>query len=255
MRRVSVQRGGRLVLKNLSLRIEAGEHVAILGPNGSGKSTLIQLLTRELHPLARAGARLLVRGEELGDVFALRRAFGVVGPEARLEGGERAAAITARELALSGFFGGVGLWPHQIATVEMERAAGRALRLLGVGALADRRLGTLSSGEARRVWIARALAHQPRALILDEPSSNLDLFAQRQLRAALRRLARSGVGLVLVTHHLADVIPEIRRVILLRAGRIEADGPKRKLLTAGRMRALFGVPVTLARRDGLHHLW
>jgi iron complex transport system ATP-binding protein len=113
----------------------------------------------------------------------------------------------------------------------------------------------MSSGEARRVLLARALVHDPRALVLDEPSNSLDVFAQHELREILRKLARSGIGIILVTHHLADIIPEIERVILMRAGRIVADGRKPEVLTAAALADLFGLAVELARRDGYYHLW
>jgi iron complex transport system ATP-binding protein len=105
------------------------------------------------------------------------------------------------------------------------------------------------------VLIGRALVHDPTALLLDEPSSSLDVFAQHELRRILRELARSGIGLILVTHHLADIIPEVERVVLMREGRLMEDGPKAKVLTAAKLGRLFGLPVTLARRDGFYHLW
>jgi iron complex transport system ATP-binding protein len=113
----------------------------------------------------------------------------------------------------------------------------------------------MSSGEARRVLIARALVHNPKALLLDEPTTSLDLFAQHELREILRQLAISGIGMILVTHHLSDIIPEIERVVLLREGRVIADGPKQELLTETTLSGLFGIPVSLARRDGYYHLW
>ena len=113
----------------------------------------------------------------------------------------------------------------------------------------------MSSGEARRVLLARALVHDPRALILDEPSNSLDVFAQHELRAIMSKLARAGIGIILVTHHLADIIPEVERVILMRAGRITADGPKPEVLTAPALSAVFGLPVNLSNRDGHYRLW
>jgi iron complex transport system ATP-binding protein len=103
--------------------------------------------------------------------------------------------------------------------------------------------------------IGRALVHAPRALLLDEPSTSLDLFAQHELRALLRKLAQTGTGILLVTHHLSDIIPEIERVILMKQGAIFGDGPKPAMLTEERLGALFGLPVTLEQRDGYYHLW
>ena len=112
-----------------------------------------------------------------------------------------------------------------------------------------------SSGEAKRILIARALVHRPKALLLDEPSNSLDVFAQHELREILRKLASTGIGILLVTHHLADIIPEIDRVILLRGGRIVADGQKQDVLTAPILSDVFGLPVELSRREGYYHLW
>jgi iron complex transport system ATP-binding protein len=129
------------------------------------------------------------------------------------------------------------------------------MELLEVGHLADRFTDEMSSGEARRVLLARALVHDPRALILDEPSTALDLSAQHELREMLRKLAQSGIGIVMVTHHLSDLIPEIDRVVLMNRGEIVADGPTREVLAEEKLRALFGRPVELLERDGYYNLW
>jgi len=113
----------------------------------------------------------------------------------------------------------------------------------------------MSSGEARRVLLARALVHDPHALILDEPSTALDLFAQHELRLIFRKLAQAGIGLVMVTHHLSDLIPEIDRVVLMDRGRIVGDGSKREILVAPRLSELFGLPLDLTERDGYYNLW
>jgi iron complex transport system ATP-binding protein len=113
----------------------------------------------------------------------------------------------------------------------------------------------MSAGEQRRIMIARALVHEPDMLLLDEPSNALDLAAQRELREALRLVAQQGTGIVMVTHHLADILPEMTRVIMMRSGRIFADGAKEELITEEKIRELFGVEVTLTRRDGYWHSW
>jgi len=163
--------------------------------------------------------------------------------------------VTGRDVVLSGFFSSVGIWSHQHVSDSMREKAEAALARLEVSHLAGRLTTEMSSGEARRVLIARALVHEPRALLFDEPSTSLDLFAQHELQLLMRRLAHSGIGIVLVTHHLADIIPETERVILMRQGRIEADGSKQEVLTAARLSALFGLPVELAKRNGYYNLW
>jgi iron complex transport system ATP-binding protein len=244
-------RGDRTVLHDVSIEIGAGEHVAILGPNGCGKSTLIKTLMRELYPLAREGTTVRLFGREKWHVFDLRALLGIVTNDFP----DMAYTFTAREIVLSGFFSSVGIWPHHHVTPEMEKAAAEALKHLEADHLADRGYGELSSGEARRILIARALVHAPKALLLDEPTNSLDLFAQYELRETMRRLAKSGIGIILVTHHLADIIPEIDRVILMKAGRVVADGSKDSLLTADSMQKLFGIRVDVLNRDGYVHAW
>ena len=249
---ISVMRGERVVLHDLTLRIGVGEHIAIIGPNGCGKSTFIKTITRECYPLQRHGSRMAILGRDRWDVFALRSLLGIVENDllARCT-----REFTARDIVLSGFFSSVGIWPHHEVTDEMRRKAGESLELVGIAHWAERPVSELSSGEAKRVLIARALVHQPLALLLDEPANSLDVFAQHELRNVMRKLAGAGIGIILVTHHLADIIPEIERVILLREGRIVADGPKERLLTAEALRALFRIPVDISRRDGFYHLW
>jgi iron complex transport system ATP-binding protein len=158
------------------------------------------------------------------------------------------------EIVLSGFFGSVGIWPCHAVSLEMEQKARAVMELLEIDRLAERATNEVSSGEARRILIARALVHDPGTLIFDEPSSSLDLRAGRELRDILRKLAGSGIGIVMVTHHLPDIIPEMRRVVTIRDGRIHGDGPKRQALTSAALSRLFGVPVEVLERDGYYHV-
>ena len=245
-------RGETLALKEVSLRIGLGEHIAILGPNGCGKSTLIKTITRECYPLVRDGSSVRIMGRDRWNVFELRKLLGIVSSDLMAT---CTRAVTGRDIALSGFFSSIGIWPHQEVTPAMHEKAEQALAMLEVLHLADRFTDEMSSGEARRVLLARALVHDPHALILDEPSTALDLFAQHELRLIFRKLAQAGIGLVMVTHHLSDLIPEIDRVVLIDRGRIVADGAKREILTAARLAELFGLPLDLTERDGYYNLW
>ncbi len=137
----------------------------------------------------------------------------------------------------------------------MRRLAAAALTRLGGAHLTNRAVAQMSSGEAKRTLLARALVHDPHALLFDEPSNALDIAAQLRLRETLHQLAQSGLGLLLVTHHVSEIIPEIERVVLLKAGRILADGPKEKTLTAENLSSLFGVTVRLAQQDGYFHVY
>jgi iron complex transport system ATP-binding protein len=137
----------------------------------------------------------------------------------------------------------------------MEGRADAALALMDATHLAGRDSEELSSGEARRILIARALVHNPKALLLDEPTTSLDLSAQHELREAMRRLAQTGIAILLVTHHLSDIIPEIDRIVMMKAGRIVADGPRSELLAKKPIEDLFGIEVALAERNGYIHAW
>jgi iron complex transport system ATP-binding protein len=256
LRRVNVARGERVVLHDIDLTIRAGEHVAILGPNGCGKSTLILAMTCQIYPIVQPGMMVRIFGRERWDLTELRRRFGVVA--AGLLGelpGERTAVTTGLDAVIAGFFSASTLWPNLRVTGEMRERAAEALERMEALDLAERLVGEMSAGEKRRILIARALVHRPRQLLLDEPSNALDLAAQRELRETLRRLAREGTGLVLVTHHLGDILPEIERVILMRGGRIVGDGPRRELLTEARLSELFQVPVRIGRDEEWLHSW
>jgi iron complex transport system ATP-binding protein len=246
-RNVTVMRGRKRALDAISLAIPTGEHVAILGPNGSGKSSLIKAITRECYPVQ--GSCLRIMGQEVWNVFDLRVLLGIVSSDLMTT---CTREITGREAVLSGFFSSIGLWPNHHVTPEMEEKTAEALALLEVPHLQDRYVDEMSSGEARRILIARALAHAPKALLLDEPTTSLDLRAAWELHETLRKLAARGIGIIMVTHHLPDIIPEIERVILLKQGRIFRDGPRREMLAAESLAELFEVPAEILQ-PGCRH--
>jgi iron complex transport system ATP-binding protein len=250
--KVNVARGENVVLHDINLNIAAGEHVALLGPNGCGKSTLIKTIACECYPIVAPGMEVSIYGRSRWDLTALRRHLGVV--QSGLPG-EMTLRTSGLNAVIAGFFSASTLWPNLQVMDEMRLQAEEALERLGAGHLARKLVGEMSSGEKRRILIARALVHRPQTLLLDEPSNDLDLAAQRELRESLRRLAREGTGILMVTHHLADILPEIDRVLLMKQGRIVADGPKQSTLTSPALQALFGVPVEMVERDGFLYSW
>jgi iron complex transport system ATP-binding protein len=250
--RASVMRGDRVALRDITLKIACGEHVCILGPNGCGKSTLIKTITRECYPLAREGSCVSILGRERWNVFELRSLLGIVSPDLLASCTTNA---TGRDVVLSGFFSSTQIFPHHHPDPEHLARAEAALERLGIAHLAERPVAHMSSGEAKRTLIARALVHEPQTLLFDEPSNALDIGAQIQLRETMGELAQSGLGILLVTHHVSEIIPELERVILLRDGRILADGPKSSVLTEEHLSNLFGVAVRLGRNDGYYHLY
>ena len=223
--RLTVYRDERRVLDEFSLVIPAGQNVAILGPNGSGKSTLVKLVTRELYPVVNARRGAARARADCWVLSELREHIGIVTNDSM---STFTREITGREMVVSAFFGSVGLWPHQVVSRAMEERAAEALALMEVDHLANRLVSQLSSGEARRLLVSRALAHRPRALVLDEPTNSLDWRACRDFAGCIRRLARQGTSLIMVTHHLPDIVPEIDRVVVLADGVYSVTDPSAK---------------------------
>ena len=248
----TVARDGRAILHVDRFRIDEGERLVILGPNGAGKSTLIKLLTNEILPLWADPSPVRFRGQERMPLFEMRRLLGVVSADAQEQAD---VLLPAREVVLGGFFGALGVPVRITPTCEQREAAERSLAELGAEHLGDRMMTTLSTGEARRVLFARALVHDPAVLVLDEPCMGLDPHAAWHVRQALRDLAATGRSLVLVTHHIEDVIAPIDRVVMLRDNAIVADGPKRELMTSERLSELFAIPLAIEERRGEYRLW
>jgi iron complex transport system ATP-binding protein len=250
--RGDVTAGEKIVLDDFSLRVHVHEHVAVLGPNGCGKSTLIKTITRECYPMVREGSSMTILGQKSWNVFELRSLLGIVSNDLMSSCTGDASGL---DVVLSGFFSSTRIFPNHTIDPTQRDLAEAALAQLGVAHLAERAVQEMSSGEAKRILIARALVHKPRALLFDEPCNSLDILAQRSLRETMRSLADSGIGIILVTHEIPDIVPEIERVVLMANGRIVADGRKQEVLEAETLSKLFGLKVELVRRDGYYHIW
>lgn len=251
IKNANVWRGDTLALKDFSLSLVHGQSVAILGPNGAGKSTFLKLLTGEVRPAAEPATRCRLFNEELWSLMEIRHRIGVVMPEevSRFDTEE-----LTRDAVLSSLRGAYGRTRDmRFSGLEKAKAA-ESMMLMGVSSLAEREFGTLSSGERRRILIARALVHEPEVLVLDEPSTALDFSAALQLGSTLRSLIQAGRDLILVTHHPAEIPPEIERVILLKEGRIFADGNKRNIITRAHLNELYHADLTVRWSDGWCHV-
>ena len=245
MRNATLMAGGRRILRDISFAIPPGEHTVILGPNGAGKSSLIDLLTyrRRPHTGEEKPARVRVFGREQWDVFELRKHLGVVSASLQEQYISRNADAEALDLVTAAFFASRRLFPHHEVTETIRAQSRSALALMEVDHLAEKPIGQMSTGEARRVLIARALAPDPEALLLDEPTTGLDLVARRRFSETLRQIARQDKTVVLTTHRVSEIFPEIERVILLRQGRVFRDGPKGQVLTSDHLSDAFDAPV------------
>lgn len=249
---VNVARGENVVLHDINLSVNTGEHIAILGPNGCGKSTLIKTITCECYPIAQPETQVSIFGRERWDLTELKKRLGVVSAELP---GKQTLTTTGRDAVLTGFFSSSTLWPNLNVTDAMRARADEVLHQIDAVPLANKPVGEMSAGQQRRIMIGRALVASSQMLLLDEPSNALDLAAQAELRNLLRRLAQQGTGILLITHHIADIPPEIDRILMMKEGRIIADGPKAELLTAPRLSDLFKTEVQLTQKDGFHHAW
>ena len=249
---VSVRRGGRTILGPIDWSVRAGERWIVFGPNGSGKTTLVHVASTYLWP---SNGTVEVLGETIGRVDAreLRRRVGYAGAglESAIDPGLSAldVVMTARHAAL-------GPWWHDYTDADRALAA-ELLSTIGVGDLADRPFGLLSTGERRRVQIARALMPDPDLLILDEPASSLDLGAREALVRDLGRLAAAPTpkAIVLVTHHVEEVPRGFDHALVLADGRAIAAGAIDEALTGATLTKAFGLPISLERSDGRFRAW
>jgi iron complex transport system ATP-binding protein len=252
----TVVKADRRVLDNLTLTIPEGEHTAIVGPNGAGKSLLVKLLTHEVRALVRDDGQSAVRvyGSDNWDVFDLRSQLGIVSADLhqRFVAGNSEGRISGEAAVLSGFLASDAILRYGTITGEMKKKAGEALARMGASHLARRWLDELSSGEARRVLLARALVTSPRALVLDEPTTGLDLAARHEFMERVREIARAGTTLILITHHIDEIVPEIQNVVLLSEGRIVTAGPKASVLTSTNLSGVFGAPIAIEKNDGYY---
>ncbi len=241
---VGVVRGQTTLLDDIDWEVEEGQRWVVLGPNGAGKTTLLQLAAGRMHP-TRGVVGIL--DEVLGavDVFELRPRIGLASAALaeRIPGGERVA-----DVVVTASYGVVGRWRESYDSLDHGRAH-QLLEALGAAHLAERRYGTLSEGERKRVQIARALMTDPELLLLDEPAAGLDLGGREDLVHRLSLIAAdiSAPALVLVTHHVEEIPPHFTDVLLLREGRVVAQGPLELVLTEDNLSATFGMPLVLER--------
>ena len=253
-RNVTVVKNDRTILDNITLSIALGENAAIIGPNGSGKTSLIKTITREYYPLnTDPESHQSIFGNERWNIFDLRKLIGVVTNE--LANDCVRSRLLVWEAIVSSFFGSIGLHHQGRVSPALKKKTQQLMERLEISHLSERYLGEVSNGELRRVIIARALVHEPKALLLDEPTSSLDFRATGELREILRKVARAGTSIIMVTHNLPDLVPEINRVILLKEGRIFKDGMKFEVLTSENLSSLYGLSLEVVRRDGYYYVW
>ena len=249
--KISLYMDEKVILKDISWNVKRGEHWAVLGANGSGKTMMLKIVNGYLWP---SEGTVSVLGHQFGtvDLRRLRKSIGWVS-SALMESIPRGEG--AIEVILSGKHASLGLWDGYHAE-DQNRALG-LLRLMDCEDVTSRLFGTLSQGEQQKVLIARALMPRPVLLILDEPCVGLDPSARENVLETIQRLAldRDEPTLILVTHHAEEIIPAISHVLVLRSGRILAQGAKQVVLTEDILTGAFGRPMGITEKDGRFWIW
>ena len=245
----TIWRGTTCVFDNLNLSIAQHERVAILGPNGSGKTTLLKTINRELYPVVGNDTWIRILGRDNWNVWELRKHIGVVSHDLQHR---YTPSTTGLEVVVSGFHSSIGV--HGLLAERVSRdqvsAARATMQLLGVESLQRTPLKAMSTGQQRRCLLGRALVHEPQTLILDEPTAGLDFAASFDYLSRVRDLAAAGRNIVLVTHHLNEIPPEVQRVVVLKDGAVAADGDKESVLTSELLSAVYDTPVRVAQLEG-----
>ncbi len=242
-----IYRGDTCVFGDLSFVLENDQHTAILGPNGAGKSTILKLLAGDVHAVPKDETVIRLFGETQWNVWDVRKRLGIVSHDLQHHYMEQ---VTGLKVVLSGYHASIGTYGHQDFSYAHIARARTVMEDLGIGAMTDRRYGAMSTGEQRRCLLARALVHGPSVLVLDEPTSGLDLTATFHYLDLVRGYMRKGKTVLLVTHHIHEIPPEIRRVVLLKKGKILEDGEKGSVLSERNLSQLFDCQVTLVHANG-----
>ena len=244
-----VRRDGIYILEDINLVINKGERVAIIGPNGAGKSTLMDVMARKIYPLALDEYKNRFLGQERWIMQELKPQIGHISPSSD---DFFITTYTVREIVASGLYSSLGFdFHHDVDTCSWEKADA-ALEKAGITHLKDRRMNTLSTGERRKVLLARATITEPTVMILDEASNGLDFPARADLRRLISQYATADRTVIMVTHELAEIIPEVDRVLLMKDGKIIFDGKKQEALTSERLSKLYEQEVFVAEKDGIY---
>jgi iron complex transport system ATP-binding protein len=249
LQNITVFQESNIVFDDFSLTIDESQSTVILGPNGSGKTTLLKLLNRELYIVESEGSSIKIFDKERWNVQELRSNLGVVSPHLQNNYSSNALGFY---VVLSGFYSSDGIWKHQNFDDQKLDRAKEVMELLSISSLKDRKFSSMSTGEQRKFLLARSLVNDPAVLVFDEPTSGLDISTCFQYLEIMRELMSMGKKVVLVTHHVHEIPPEISRVILLKGGKVIMDGNKDEILTNTNLTNLFDWPIKLIKENGYY---
>jgi len=253
--KASVIKENKIILDEISLSIEEGEHTAIIGPNGAGKTTLMKLITGDIHPIFKKGLPAVkLFGKTSNSIWDLKRKIGIITNDLQEKYKEQAAGTTGLEVVLSGLSSSIGLFYHNKVTNDNIKQAKSLMKNLDITHLENQPFYHMSSGEARRNIIARSLISDPQVLTLDEPTTGLDITAQYDLYNTMREVIKLNKTIIIITHHIEEIIQDFKQIIMIKQGKVFMQGKKEDILTTQNVSELFDVPIKVYRSDnGIYH--
>ncbi|MGD1819735.1 MAG: ABC transporter ATP-binding protein [Pleomorphochaeta sp.] len=248
----SIRRKNKIILDNVSFKIKKGEHIAILGPNGAGKSTLLNICSMEIHPLWSENLKIVRFNKENISKEDLRKHIGVV---SQVIFQMCNTTYTVQDVVASGIFSSIGFDFHHNVTKDNWDMTYHTLEENYCSHLKDKTMKSLSTGEAQRVLLSRALVHNPDLLLLDEAATGLDFPSRSHYRDALKNAINKGKTIVMITHELSQILPEINKIVLMKNGKIYKVGTKEELLNEQTLSDLYDQRVYVAKQDGIYSAW
>ena len=243
----------KIILKDINLKIKEKEHWAIIGANGSGKSTLMKLIQSELHPRQNKVFKREIFGKANNSVFELKKQLGIITNDLHNYFSMVGSFLTAYQMVLSGYYSSIGVFQHQDFTEEQHVKAIETMQYLEIEHLKTKKVNAMSTGELRKCLVARALIHNPKAFILDEPTVGLDIKAQVNFLKMIQKLSHDCT-IILVTHHLEEIFEEIQNVALMYNNTIYKSGKKEEILTSENLSEIFDANVKINVKSNRYYV-
>ena len=243
----------KVVLKNINLKIKSGEHFAILGANGSGKSTLMKLIQSQIHPRHTKEFKKEIFGKSRYSIFDLKKELGVITNDLHNYFEKEAGYLNGFEVVLSGYYSSIGIFTHQDFTKEQIKKALEVMNFLEIIDLKDKKVSSMSTGQLRKCIVARALIHDPKVFVLDEPTVGLDIKAQINFIKLLQKISLKST-IILVTHHLEEIFPEIKNVALIYNNTIFKIGKKEDILNSENLSTVFDIKIEVKQKNERYYI-
>ena len=250
---IYVNYGMTTVLKNINLKIKNDENWVILGANGSGKSTLMKLFSHDIYPNTKYSFKKEIFGKDRWDIFELKKYLGIITNDLQTKFENNAKSETAIDVVLSGYYSSLGVYRHHNFSDEEMQNALQTMDFLNITDIKDKKVCEMSTGQLRRCIIGRSLIHNPKAFILDEPTTGLDIKAQRNVINVLQKLSNK-LPVILVTHSLDEIFPQITHTALMYKNTIYKQGKKEDIITSKNLSEIFDTDIQLEFNNGKYSI-